>query len=495
MKVVLVCLCVLLSCSVSVYAASGERPNVLLILVDDLRTAIGAYGDPVAITPNIDKLASKGMVFSKAYTNQAVCGPSRTNLLMGQRSTSSGIYFLGQNFRDYDHSVVTLPEVFKKHGYHTEAMGKVFHIGHGGVNDEPSWSVPHYHDLIIEYVDSLSKPDGFTKEEALFANHNAHGLPKGLAWESPDVPDEAYADGRVAARAVSRLQQLKIEQKKNPSSKFFLAVGFARPHLPFSVPLKYWKKYNPNELPLAGIQKSPKGAPGYAGKRDIEIDQYLPIPSSKDHDPFPLELQRKLIHGYYASVSYVDSQIGKVLNTLEELGLEENTIVVFWSDHGYHLGELGIWTKHVNYELANRIPLIIYAPGEHLKQGATEQLAETVDIYPTLLDLAGLDTSRVPQTLDGLSMAPVLKNPDSLIRDHAYHCFPRGDRLGRAIRTDRYRMVEWKHHLGDGSDVEYELYDYSTGAVETENVALKQQEVLEELKWILETHPPAHPFR
>src|SRR5690606_5911931 len=212
------------------------QPNVLLILVDDLRPAIGAYGDPIAMTPNLDKLAESGLLFEQAYSNQAVSAPSRFNLLLGSPSTSSGIYHFARNFRDYYPDAVTLPQYFKQHGYHTESMGKVFHFGHGTHGDPVSWSVPHHKDLVIEYVDPASKEDGFTREEALFWNQRARGLPRGLAWESPDVADDAYADGRVANRAVERLRALKSESNQ----PFFLAVGFARPHLPFSVPQKYW---------------------------------------------------------------------------------------------------------------------------------------------------------------------------------------------------------------------------------------------------------------
>ena len=468
-----------------------KPPNVLLILIDDLKPAIGAYGDSVAITPHIDKLAANGMRFDRAYSNQAVCAPSRFNLLLGSRSTSSGIYGFGQNFRNYYPNAVTLPQYFKQHGYHTESMGKVFHIGHNTYADEASWSVPHHKDLVIEYVDPESKKEGFTREEALFSNQPAQGLPRGLAWESPDVADDAYADGRVAQRAVERLRDLK----SNSDKPFFLAVGFARPHLPFSVPQKYWDLYDEDRLPLPHRTVRPKGAPPYAVKYGTEIDQYVPIPTNVTDEPFPDGLTRKLIHGYYAGVSYVDAQIGKVLDELAASGLDENTIVVLWGDHGYLLGEMGMWTKHVNYELANHIPLIISAPGVAQPGTHTAQLAETVDIYPTLVELAGLPTPELPQPFDGLSMVPVLRDPKARIRDHAYHCFPRGGRLGRAIRTDRYRLVEWKK-IGDTTETaEYELYDYQYGPVEVKNIAGEQPEVRAMLQAILAQHPAPVPSR
>ncbi len=468
-----------------------KPPNILLILVDDLKPALGVYGDGIAKTPHMDRFASKGIRFEMAYSNQAVCAPSRINLMLGSRSTSSGIYNFGQNFRDYYPNAVTMPQFFKQKGYHTESMGKVYHIGHNTYGDEASWSVPHHKDLVIEYLDAESKKEGFTREEALFSNQSANGLPRGPAWESPEVADEAYADGRVAKRAVERLVQLK----SNPDQPFFLAVGFARPHLPFSVPKTYWDLYNPENFPAPAYQLAPKGAPAYAVKRDTEIDQYKPIPHSSQQDPFSPDLQRKLIHGYYAGVSYVDAQIGKVLLALEQLDLDENTIVVLWSDHGYHLGELGIWTKHVNYELANRIPVIMAGPGITKRGSKSAQLFETVDIYPTLAELAGFRRPEVAQPLDGLSMVPVLKKPKKTIRDHAYHSFPRGGRLGRAIRTDRYRLIEWKRIGAPDNNAQYELYDYRDGSVEMKNLAAEQPEVLARLKAILAQHPEATPSR
>lgn len=468
-----------------------KRPNILLILVDDLKPAMGTYGDKIASTPHIDKLASTGIRFDFAYANQAVCAPSRFNLMLGSRSTSTGIYGFGQNFRDYYPQALTLPEFFKINGYHTEGMGKVYHIGHGTYQDEASWSVPHHPELLVEYIDAESRKNGVTREEALFSNKNAEGLPRGVAWESPDVDDDAYADGRIAKRAVRRLGELKEQQHADAAQPFFLAVGFARPHLPFSVPKKYWDKYDPTTLPLAAYEDKPVGAPEYAVKRDTEIDQYAPIPHSSEQDPFPTELQRKLVHGYYASVSYVDAQIGKVLNSLQELGLSDNTIVVLWGDHGYHLGEMGIWTKHVNYELANHIPLILSAPGVTTANSSTSQLTETVDIYPTLIELAGFSLPLVEQPLDGISMVPVLKDTTVRLRNHAYHSFPRGGRLGRAIRTDRYRLVEWKKINELHAPIDYELYDYSEGKVEMNNIASERLDLLEELKSILADHPSA----
>lgn len=472
-----------------------DKPNVLLILVDDLRPAIGAYGNEVAKTPEMDKFANESLRFTKAYANQAVCAPSRLNLMLGSRSTSSGIYGFGRDFRDFYPDATTLPQYFMKQGYHAESMGKVYHIGHGTYNDEASWSVPHHSDKVIEYNDPASTGGELTREEALFNNRSwqfARSLSPGAAWESPSVNDTAYADGRVARRAIERLRVMK----QKPGQPFFMAVGFARPHMPFSVPQRYWDMYNPEELPLPQIEQAPEGAPGYAGKTGGEVAQYKPVPSPKEHKgPYPPELKRNLIHGYYAGVSYVDAQIGKVLSELEKQGLDENTIVVLWGDHGFHLGELGIWTKHVNYEIANHIPLMIKAPGVTTPGSSTGQLAETVDIYPTLAELAGLPTPNTTQPVDGESLVPVLKNPEARLSDHAYHTYPRGGRIGRAIRTERYRLVEWKKIGANPKTADIELYDYAEGPVEQKNIADEKPEVVQRLKKILYRYPEAHLVR
>ena len=468
---------------------AAGRPNVLLILVDDLKPALGVYGDKTAITPNMDKLAARGMRFDMAYCNQAVCAPSRFNLMLGLRSTSLGLYGFGRDFRSLQPDAITLPEHFMKNGYRTESMGKIYHIGHDCHGDPQSWSVPHYKDLIVEYLEPQSNEGKLTREEALFTNAKVRSedrpLPRGAAWESPDVADNAYADGRVAELAVNRLH----EAKARPGQPFFMAIGFARPHLPYSVPKKYWDLYDPAKLPMPDFETAPEGAPDEAVKRGGEIGQYKPIPEDSSKI-YPDPIKRKLIHGYYAGTSYTDTQIGKVIAALDETGFAENTIVILWGDHGYHLGELGIWTKHVNYELANHIPLVMVAPGVTMPGSSNRQLAETVDIYPTLAELAGLPKPTGPQKLDGLSLVPVLKDPAARVRDHAYHCFPRA-RMGRAIRTDRYRLVEWKKPGAPAESAAIELYDYQNGPVEKKNLAAEKPEVVAELRAILNRHPEA----
>lgn len=477
----------LLVCLASCVSAA-EKPNVLLLLVDDLKPAIGCYGDTYARTPNIDTLASRGMRFELAYCNQAVCAPSRFTLMLGSHSTSTGLYGLGSQLRELVPDAVTLPQYFAKHGYRTESLGKVFHIGHGNFGDPDSFSVPHFKDKVIEYLDPASTSGGqLTREEALFTNQKLgqiQSLPRGAAFESPAAADEEYADGRVAAETIRRLQAAHARRSKD-GTPFFIAAGFVRPHLPFSAPKRYWKMFDPQTLPVPPVDTAPKGAPAVAVKRGGEIKAYKPVP---EQGPIDAMLQRQLIHGYYASTAFVDAQIGKVLSELSRLGLDQDTIIVLWGDHGFHLGDIGIWTKHTNYEQANRIPLIFVAPGVAAPGSSTGQLAESVDVYPTLAELAGLERPAGPQAIDGVSLVPVLRDSKNRVRNHAYHAYPRG-KLGRAIRTEQYRMVEWRNPNDPASTAEYELYDYQTDVYERANIAKSAPAVLQQLKEILDGYP------
>ncbi len=472
--------------ALSVPAAS--RPNILLILVDDLKPAMGCYGDTAAKTPHMDVLAKRGMRFDLAYCNQAVCAPSRFTLMLGSHSTSTGLYGLGSQLRQVMPKAVTMPQYFARHGYRTESLGKVFHIGHGNNGDPKSFGVPHFHDKVIEYLDPASTDGGkLTREEALFTNQKLgqiRSLPRGAAFEAPVAKDADYADGRVAAETICRLEAAKARRAKD-GTPFFITAGFVRPHLPFSAPKKYWDLFDPAKLPMPENEKFPKDAPQVALKRGGEISAYKPVPTNGQVGE---ALKRNLIHGYYASTAYVDAQIGKVTAALSRLSLAKDTIIVLWGDHGWHLGDLSIWTKHTNFEQANRIPILIIAPGVAKPGGSTMQLAETVDLYPTLAELAGLPKPKGPQVIDGVSLVPVLKNPKARVRDHAFHAYPRR-KLGRAIRTERYRLVEWKNHAKPDEAAEYELYDYQADPHETQNHAATRPKVVEKLKAILAKHP------
>jgi iduronate 2-sulfatase len=473
--------------------AAVKGPNILLICIDDLKPTFGCYGDPVARTPHIDRLAARGVRFELAYCNQAVCAPSRNALLLGSRSTSIGIYGLSENFRRRLPRAVTLPEYFKQHGWHTEAVGKVFHTGHGNHEDPQSWSVSPLVEKVVEYLDPQNSAGGrLTREEAYFSNRELDRiaqLPRGMAWEKLDVADEAYADGRIAAEGIRRLRQAKTRLDSG-GAPFLLALGFVKPHLPFTAPKRYWDLYEPANLPLPRSAELPRGAPPVAGKRGGEILNYEPLtPENLQTEA----IQRTLVHGYYAAVSYVDAQIGKVIDELDRLGLADSTIVVLWGDNGFHLGDHGIWTKHTNYEQAVRIPLVIVAPGVSRPGTVTRQVAENVDLFPTLVELAGLPAPAVPQPIDGVSLVPVLRDPQVRVDDHAYHCYPRGEILGRAIRTERYRLVEWKKIGAPLQEAAMELYDYDTDPEETQNLADKLPEVVSRLRTILDRYPEAVP--
>jgi len=478
----------------TIHGKKNEKPNVLLILVDDLKPTLGVYGDQVAHSPNIDRLAEKGMTFTHAYCNQAVCMASRYTLLLGARSTSTGLYHFGKEFRDVYPDAVTLPQYFMNAGYHVESMGKVFHIGHGNTNDEASWSIPHHKEKVIEYLLPESTGRQLTREEVYFQNTRKYikGLPpikefpRGAAWESPDVLDEAYADGRVASHAIYRLRQLE----KNPEKPFFMAVGFARPHLPFCAPKKYWDLYDPAVLPMPVNEEHPENAPQCALKRRGEITNFKPVPE-RETGIYADSLKRKLIHGYYASMSYMDAQLGRVIDELERLGLDDNTIIVLWGDHGWHLGDHGTWTKHTNFEQANRIPILFVAPGVTQPGTKSGQLIETVDIYPTLTELAGLDKPKVQQPIDGTNLVPVLKNGKERLKEHVYHAYIKQGYLGQAIRTRQYRMVRWTHINDASREVLYELYDYDNDPHETKNIASENPGKVAELKRLLNSHPKA----
>jgi iduronate 2-sulfatase len=477
-------------------SAAAPKPNVLLICVDDLKPQLGCYGDTLAHSPNIDRLAARGMVFTRAYCNQAVCGPSRNSLLTGLRPASTGIYDLGTNIRQVTPDVVTLPQFFKQQGYLAEGLGKVFHIGHGNLGDPVSWSVPFWKEQVIAYaLPESGASGGPTREEAFFANDfrkPINDLPKGAAWEAADVPDEAYPDGRIAAEAIKRLQAAKTK----PEQPFFLAVGFVKPHLPFCAPKKYWDLYDRSAFKLAARQTAPDDAPPYAPQFNIELPNYRDIPGKR---PLEDDLQRTLIHGYYAAMSYMDAQLGKVLDELDRLGLANNTVVVLWGDNGWHLGDHGMWCKHTNYEQAARIPVIIAAPGIAKPGTRSDALIETVDIFPTLRELAGLKTVSVNQPLDGTSLVPLLKRRwFAKEKEAVFHAYPRGNRekgpmIGRALRTERYRLVEWKVPGAPSDTADLELYDYRTDPEETRNLAAEQPKVVAKLRAILAKQPEAKP--
>jgi len=453
---------------------AADKPNILLICVDDLKPLLGCYGAPIIRSPNIDRLAARGVLLERAFCNQAVCSPSRNALMTGLRPQTIGIYDLPTNFRKGVPDAVTVAQYFQRHGYRTEAMGKIFHVGHGNINDAVSWSVPHW----------SPKGGSYQLKESTAATRPAQtGGPRGAATECADVPDTAYGDGMIADEAIRRLEAAKAK----PGEPFFIAVGFLKPHLPFVAPKKYWDLYQRASFEPPKLQKPPIGAPEFAPTTWGELRAYSDIPET---GPLTTEQQRQLIHGYHAATSYMDAQLGRVLDALDRLGLASNTIIVLWGDHGWHLGDHGMWCKHTNYEQAARIPLIVVAPGVAKAGAKTVALAESVDIYPTLCELAGLPA---PQGLDGVSFAATLKNPAVTTKEAVFHVYPRNQLLGRAVRTARYRLVEWKE-IGKPADTAVlELYDYETDPDETKNLAADKPEIVAQLRAILARQPEAKP--
>jgi iduronate 2-sulfatase len=435
---------------------ASAKPNVLFIAADDLRNDLGCYGDPLVKSPNLDRLARRGVLFQNAYCQQAVCNPSRASLLTGRRPDTLRIWDLPTHFRSITPDVVTLPQYFMQQGYFTQDIGKIFHNGRQTIEGDPaSWSVP----AVMH-----------------FANHGTDKpimdgpLPPNLAndpkCEQRDVPDEAYFDGRVAKLAVEALRE-----RKTKGEPFFLAVGFWKPHSPFNAPKRYWDLYRREEIPLPKNPDWPQDAPRVAWHDSREILR----PNNRELTP---EAAREIRHGYLANISYFDAQLGKVLDELDRLQLTDNTIIVFWSDHGYHLGEQTLWAKTSNFELDARVPLIIAPPKSPNAGRKTEALVELLDLYPTLVGLCGLS---VPQGLDGTSLVPILNDPQASVKTAALTQHPRPayyDReetkaptsMGYSARTARFRYTEWRDWQS-GTTIARELYDHQKDPDETRNVA------------------------
>jgi len=454
---------------------AAPRPNVLFIAVDDLRPELGCYGKSHVKSPHIDRLAARGTLFLRAYCQQAVCSPSRTSLMTGLRPDTTKVYDLETHFRDTIPQAVTLAQQFKENGYFCTGMGKIFH---SGKNDPASWSEPH-RENVGGALYALPENQKLIQEKRRAAMEKGLKGPavsrvaRGPATEMADVPDEAYSDGALAAHAVKTLERLKEQ-----GQPFFLAVGFQRPHLPFNAPKRYWDLYDREKVGLAANPYLPKNAPPMAGTNWGELRQYHGIPAQGDLT----EAQaRELRHGYYASTSFTDANIGKLMEELDRLKLAENTVIVLWGDHGWKLGEHAGWCKHTNFELDAHAPLIVAAPGAKGRGKPSRALVEFVDIYPTLCDLAGLPK---PAGLEGTSLAPLLENPDREWKRAAFNQYPRGRTMGYSMKTDTHRLTLWVDTRADNKVVATELYDHQKDPEENENVADKAEYagVLERLK-------------
>ena len=439
----------------------GElRPNVLFVAVDDLRPELGCYGTAGILSPNIDAIAARGTVFDRAYCQQAVCSPSRTSLLTGCRPDTTKVYDLQTHFRKNLPEVVTLPQHFKNHGYTTFSLGKIFH---GGLDDKPSWSRPpgkvwQAMYALEENKELVAKKRAAVKGKKFRTPSARYNAMTGPAYECADVPDSTYSDGVIADEAISALREMKDET-------FFLAVGFLKPHLPFIAPKKYWDLYDREKIPMAVNPFAPKDAPKIALMNWGELRAYHDIPRV---GPLSAEEARALKHGYYACVSYIDAQLGRVLNELDRLGLRDNTVVILWGDHGWKLGEHAMWCKHTNFEIDTHVPLICSAPRQKAAGKHSAALVEFVDIYPTLCELAGLP---LPKHLGGDSFAALLDDPDLPGDPTAISQYPRGKVMGYSIRTDRYRLTLWQKREAPHETVAVELYDHESDPDENVNVA------------------------
>ena len=501
-----------------------KRPNVLFIVIDDLKPLIGAYGEKQMLTPNMDRLAKMGTIFMSNYAQQAVCGPSRASLLTGQRPDVTKIWDLKTFIRDMNPNIVTLPEYFKRNGYFAIGIGKVFDQRSVDKEaDAQSWSVPYQKIKKDDFAAGFEPPS-----QSMFQNANTRklalqfeeeGKKKGLedadlkayvkskifpAWEtSENVPDNAYTDGAVAGVAVKTIGELA--KKKEP---FFYAVGFAKPHLPFVAPKKYSDLYDHSKIDLAPFREHSKDGVSLAYPQgDAEsgkpsprggelINNYTDSNGNQLDDAANLiqdETQRNLIHAYYAAVSFTDAQVGKLLDELKKQGLDKNTIVVLWGDHGWHLGDHLLWAKHTNFEQATRAPLIIAAPNYKGNQ-KFDGITEFVDVFPTLCEMTGL---KIPSGLAGESLVKMLKNPAVEGKLFAQSQYPRqkDEVMGYAIRTKRFRYVAWleKDFRSDALTMNFkqvgtELYDMQNDPNETVNLAAnpKYKAAVEEHKKLLQ---------
>jgi len=456
-------------------ARSGNKnKNVLFIAVDDLRPQLGCYGQKQIISPNIDRLAREGLLFERAYCQQAICAPSRISLLSGLRPDSTGIYGLTRKIKDVLPDHVTMPQHFKRHGYETVSIGKVYHHQD---DDLKGWSTEPFRTMEGRgYVTEANK-----RLVIEYQKTNPGSGGKGPPTEMADVPDNAYSDGRLTDFAVREMARLK-------DKRFFLAVGFRKPHLPFTAPKKYWDLYPADTINLADNPFHPKGATPYTMNNFGELRAYYGMP--KGNDPVPDDVARHLIRGYYACVSFVDAQIGRLLDELDRLELRDNTVVILWGDHGWKLGEHASWCKHTNFEIDTRVPMLVSAPGMKAAGQRTRALTEYVDIYPTLCELCELP---VPEGLEGLSYAPLLDNPRLAWKTAAFSQYPRnwgkGDKavMGYTVRTRDYRYTEWRQDKS-GEVRARELYDHRRDPDENVNVVDRPEyaETVSQLETILE---------
>ena len=431
-------------------APAADRPNVLFLIADDLNNSLGCYGHPLVKSPNIDRLAERGVRFERAYCQFPLCGPSRNSMLTGLYPNSTGIVANAQIFRQTIPSHVSLPQAFRNQGYFAARIGKLYHynvpksIGTNGHDDPGSWEM----ELNPAGCDRLEEePHIFSLTPGQFGGT--------LSWYASPKADRYHTDGLMAGDAEWVLERC-AKRKDRP---FFLAVGFFRPHTPYVSPKPYFDRYPKANMPVV------------QGVKEDQVD--LPAPAlgsyKREQDKLTDDLRRECLQAYFASVSFMDAQVGRVLAALERLGLAENTIVVFTSDHGYHLGEHGLWQKMSLFEESARVPLIVAGPGVKAKGKHAKAPVGLVDLYPTLAELCGV---KAPRNLQGQSLAAMLQDPSQAGRGWTLSQVSRGGGrqggrfFGYTIRTPRWRYTEW-----DSGDKGRELYDHDADPRELTNLA------------------------
>jgi len=484
-----------------------SKPNILFIAVDDLKPLLGCYGNTMVKTPNIDRLAKMATVFNKNYCQQAICGPTRASLMTGSRPDATKIWNLTTQMRDVNPDILTLPQYLISQGYTTSGIGKIYHPSSAIKGVDPvSWSIPYLKSKQSDFPAEIGEPangqyqlpetkakmtpdiiaERKQQNKDLAANDENPKSIKGPSTECIDVPDNAYQDGVNALLAKDQIIALSKSDKP-----FFMAVGFSKPHLPFVAPKKYWDLYKREDMPIASFQEHSKNGPLIAYHQSgelrnyLDIPEYATLPADSLRIGLKLEKQKELIHGYYAAISYMDAQVGILLNTLESLGTLDNTIIVLWGDHGWHLGDHDLWHKHTNFEEATRAPLIIAGPG--IKSGKTNSLTEFVDVFPTICDLAGV---AIPKNLDGKSLKPLMLNNKAKGKEYAISQYPRklkkaemaklgytdAKMMGYSLRTDQYRYTIWmnnfnsKEAFNESQVYASEMYDYVKDPLEKVNV-------------------------
>jgi arylsulfatase A-like enzyme len=413
--------------------------NILFIAVDDLKPVMGCYGDKIARTPNIDRLAARGTVFTKAYCQWPVCGPSRASLMTSLRPEANGVMDLKTDVRAKNPAVITLPQHFIQQGYTTAGCGKIYDprcVDSKKDCDKPSWSLP--------FITPKAKNADAEHEE----NAPAYAIAEG--------GDDDQTDGQIARTGIGLMETLAAEKKP-----FFLAVGFKKPHLPFVAPKAYFDLYQPEKLPLATHSGGIENDSGYVLHDSAELRGYGGIPKT---DPIPRQIQREALHAYLACVSFVDAQVGRLIKQLDDLGLTQNTIVVLVGDHGFHLGDHGMWGKHSVLEHAARVPLIVVPPaGSVMKENASP--VEFTDIFPTLCTLSRVP---LPAGIAGRSLQPLIEGREKAVREGALTVFQNKGTIGYSYRTGRHRYTEWVNKYG--KTVAADLFDYKNDALETKNL-------------------------